>query len=163
MEIRPEAQSDYDTIHALTKTAFAPMAFSDGTEADCIDKLRADGDLVISLVAIDGSKLVGHVAFSPVYIDEASSGWFALGPVSVWPEFQKTGIGSALINEGLAQLKQRSVPGCVLIGDPKYYCRFGFIGDGRLSYRELPKEFVQWISFGDVRPRGALRFSPGLE
>jgi len=163
MEIRPESPDDRETIYALTKTAFDPMPFSDGTEADCINKLRADGDLRWSLVAIDQGKLVGHIAFSPVFLTDSPNEWFGLGPVSVWPDFQKTGIGSKLVNTGLEVLKQSNVPGCVLIGDPGYYKRFGFVGDGRISYRDLPNEVVQWLAFGHKKPSGTVTFSPGLE
>ena len=163
MEIRPEAPNDYENIYALTKAAFDPMPFSDGTEADCIKKLRADGDLKVSLVAQKHGRLIGHVAFSPVFVSRASGAWFGLGPVSVWPELQGAGIGSALINEGLAILKQTKALGCVLIGDPNYYRKFGFVGDGRIAYRELPKEIVQWFAFGETKPTGTLKFSPGLE
>ncbi len=53
--------------------------------------------------------------------------------------------------------------GCVLIGDPNYYCKFGFVGDGRIAYRELPQAIVQWLAFGEAKPSGTLKFSPGLE
>ena len=163
MEIRPEAPNDSENIYALTKAAFDLMPFSDGTEADCIKKLRVDGDLKVSLVALEHGRLIGHIAFSPVFISRASGKWFDLGPVSVWPELQGVGIGSTLINEGLAILMQTKALGCVLIGDPNYYCKFGFVGDGRITYRELPKEIVQWIAFGEAKPSGTLKFSPGLE
>lgn len=163
MEIRPETTADHETIHRLTQTAFAPMPYSQGDEADCIDKLRRDGDLTLSLVAVDARGLVGHVAFSPVFINGQVQDWYGLGPVSVWPDFQKTGIGSKLINAGLDALRQRGAKGCVLIGDPVYYGRFGFVGDGRLSYRDLANEFVQWLSFSEAAPSGILTYSPGLE
>ncbi len=139
------------------------MPFSEGNEAECIEKLRSDGDLTLSLVAISDAEPVGHVAFSPVFFDDCFAGWYGLGPVSVWPQSQRTGIGSALINEGIARLKQMSASGCVLIGDPAYYSRFGFVGDGRLSYRNLPPRIVQWLAFDGTKPSGVLRYSPGLE
>ncbi len=163
MDIRAETPGDIETIYALTKAAFEPMPYSDGTEQDCVNKLRADGDLELSLVAIDQGRLVGHVAFSPVSITGAPQRWLGLGPVSVWPELQKTGIGSSLIKTGLEMLKSDGVAGCVLIGDPNYYRRFGFLGDGSLSYRDLADDVVQWLSFDGTRPKGVLTFSPGLE
>lgn len=163
MEIRPESAGDYDTIRQLAKAAFDPMPFSEGDEAECIDRLREAGDLALSLVALDGPDIVGHVAFSPVFLDETFSGWFGLGPVSVWPHLQKRGIGGMLIKQGLAELTQKSALGCVLIGDPGYYHRFGFVGDGRLTYRNLPSRIVQWLAFGPALPAGVLTFSPGLE
>lgn len=163
MEIRPENPGDWETIHRLTKAAFASMPFSQGDEAECIGKLRGDGDLALSLVAIEACQIVGHVAFSRVFFDEAFKGWYGLGPVAVWPHLQRRGIGSALIEHGLAELKLNGALGCVLIGDPTYYCRFGFVGDGRLSYRDLPSNVVQWLAFGASTPSGILKFSRGLE
>ena len=163
MDIRPENPSDYAAIDRITRAAFAPMPFSEGTEAECIEKLRGDGDLTLSLVAIRDAEVVGHIAFSPVFIDASFDGWYGLGPVSASPEVQRKGIGSALINEGLARLRQMGAQGCALIGDPAYYSRFGFIGDGRLAYRNLPTRIVQWLAFNDAKPSGVLRYSPGLE
>jgi len=60
-------------------------------------------------------------------------------------------------------LKERDVAGCVLIGDPGYYHRFGFVSDGRISYRDLELKYVQWISLVGSKPSGEVRFSLGLE
>ena len=163
MKIRREVPEDRDQIYRLTEAAFEPMPFSEGNEAACIDKLRDDGDLTLSLAAIDGDQLVGHVAFSPVFLDEAFEGWYGLGPISVAPAEQRRGIGGRLIRQGLFELNQAGALGCVLIGDPGYYSRFGFIGDGRISYRGLQDEIVQWLAFGEKRPSGVVKFSPGLE
>jgi putative acetyltransferase len=163
MQIRPETPDDFDTIDALTTAAFADMPYSDGSEAECIKRLRSDGDLTLSLVAIENGKIVGHAAFSPVTLSDGSSGWMGLGPISVWPDQQKTGVGSRLINEGLKQIQQNGAPGCVLVGDPNYYSKFGFVADGRISYRDLPSEYVQWIAFGDEKPSGVVIYSSGLE
>jgi putative acetyltransferase len=163
MDIRPEHPKDLDVITRLTKAAFEPMPFSEGNEAEALAKLREDGDLTLSLVAIEGEDILGHIAFSPVYLDDVFSGWYGLGPVSVWPHVQRNGIGGELIRYGLVELQGKGAHGCVLIGDPRYYQRFGFVGDGSVSYRDLPKEVVQWLTFSSGRPSGLLRFSPGLE
>jgi putative acetyltransferase len=161
--IRPEHPGEEQIINDLTVAAFAPMSYSDGSEAPIIAGLRKDGDLTISLVAVEGSDVVGHIAFSPVTIGTDNNGWYGLGPVSVWPDRQRKGIGSTLINEGLSILKARGAKGCALIGDPNYYRRFGFQSDGSLSYRELPAQYVQSLSFGDKIAFGQLRFSPAFE
>jgi len=163
MEIRPETPKDYECIYALTNVAFEFMPYSDGTEAECINKLRADGDLKLSLVAVEQGDIVGHIAFSPAFIAGISKGWFGLGPVSVLPGRQRAGIGSMLINSGIETLKKRKASGCVLIGNPNYYGRFGFVGDGCISYRGLSDEIVQWMSFDGMTPKGIVKFSPGLE
>jgi len=84
--IRPEEPGDEAAIHALTQAAFRDMPFSDGSEPDLVDRLRADGDLALSLVAVNMDEaIVGHIAFSPVAIADGSAGWFQLSPVSVIP------------------------------------------------------------------------------
>lgn len=159
MIIRPEHAGDIDAIHALTAAAFAPIEYSDGSEPDIIRKLRADGDLSRSLVATDGDAILGHVAFSPVSLNGVSDGWYGLGPISVDPNHQKTGIGSALIHAGLDWLNSQNAKGCVLLGDPNYYARFGFISDGTLIYHDLPRELLQWIGFNGHTASGDLRYT----
>ena len=161
--IRPEQPADEQMIHDLTVAAFEPVSYSDGSEASIIAGLREDGDLAVSLVAVEGSNIVGHVAFSPVTVGASSDGWYGLAPVSVCPDRQRKGIGSTLINEGLAILRTRGAKGCALVGDPDYYGRFGFQSDGRVSYKELPARYLQWFPFGDEAPSGRLRFRPAFE
>ena len=158
MEIRSEQPRDHQVIHRLTTDAFASMSFSDGTEPAIIDNLRAAGDLTLSLVAVKDGVVVGHVAFSPVIIGSLTNGWYGLGPISVWPQQQRKGIGSALINEGLRTLHEMGADGCVLIGDPEYYCRFGFVSDESVQYGNLPSRNVQWLSFSGQRPKGQIVF-----
>ena len=83
--IRPERAGDEAVIHELTEAAFRDMPFSEGDEQDLVDALRSDGDLALSLVADDGTRIVGHIAFSPVAISDGTLDWYDLGPVSVWP------------------------------------------------------------------------------
>ena len=163
MDIRIEKKGDEARIYEVTAAAFAPMPYSDGTEPDCVNKLRADGDLTVSLVAEIDDRIMGHIAFSPVFFDGVSNHWYGLGPVSVWPDLQKQGVGKALIKTGLGEIKTLGAKGCVLIGDPGYYQRFGFIADGRITYRDLESKYVQWLAFGDEKPTGNLVYSPGLE
>ena len=106
---------------------------------------------------------MGHIAFSPVSIGQHLTGWYGLGPVSVDPEHQRKGIGSALINEGFKKLKERHANGCALIGDPNYYSRFGFLSDGKVQYQDVPGKNVQWISFGEIIPTGELVFCPAFD
>jgi len=107
--------------------------------------------------------IIGHIAFSPATIDGKSDGWFGLGPISVHPSFQRSGIGTRLVHEGLSMLKARGAKGCALIGNPDYYRRFGFVSDGRLSYGDIPQAYVQWLSFGHAIARGRLAFSSAFE
>ena len=163
MHIRDEQPADKEAIFRLTAAAFELMPYSDGSEPVIIDKLRENGDLALSLVAVDGGEVVGHIAFSPVTINGVADHWFGLGPVSVKPEKQRNGIGSKLVLAGLDWLKSHGANGCVLVGDPDYYARFGFKSDGNLSYGDVPTEFVQWLSFDGKSPVGVIIYSPAFE
>ena len=162
MEIRNEQPTDVQAIFQLATAAFESVPHADGSEPIIIDRLRKDGDLTLSLVAVKDDKIVGHIAFSPVKINGADRRWFGLGPVSVAVEKQRTGIGSKLIHAGLDWLKSHGANGCVLVGDPAYYNRFGFISDGKITYSGIPTEYVQWLSFNGTPPIGALKYSPAF-
>ena len=162
MLIRYETSADIDAIHELTSIAFAPMPYSEGTEAEIIRMLRASGDLAISLVAEEEGEILGHVAFSPVAIDGAHGGWFGLGPISVKPERQRQGIGKALIAKGLALLEEMGASGCALIGNPDVYRCAGFSSDGKLGYHDLDTRLVQRIVLRGPAPSGTLRFAPAF-
>jgi putative acetyltransferase len=111
-------------IHELNVAAF------DGRdeEADLVDALRDAGDLVLSLVAVDENEVLGHVAFSRVTIetDGGPEGGIALAPIGVHPRGQGTGIGRRLIEAGLDELVRLGESVVVVVGDPRYYSRFGF-------------------------------------
>ena len=163
MHFRQEFPEDATTIRALTDAAFRDMPFSDQTEAKVIDALRAAGALTLSLVATRGGEIIGHVAFSPVKINAESGDWYGLGPVSVWPDHQRTGIGQALIREGLQRLRSLNAGGCVLLGDPAYYCRFGFEADPDLFYIGAPSWAFQRLTLNGSRPRGEVSFHSAFE
>ncbi|MEY4256710.1 MAG: hypothetical protein RLZZ141_1937 [Pseudomonadota bacterium] len=163
IQIRPERSEDVETIHALTVAAFKPMAYSSQTEAKIVDCLRAAGALTLSLVAVQDEALVGHVAFSPVTINGCEGDWYGLGPVSVWPERQRQGIGQALIRDGLQRLKVLPASGCVLLGNPNYYGRFGFEQDPDLIYRGAPARYFQRLTLSGSSPKGEVRYHPSFE
>lgn len=159
IEIRDETPSDPAAIAALTTLAFATAAHSSGTEAAIVDALRDEaGVLTLSLVAVSGGELVGHVAFSPITVGAAAAGWYGLGPVSVRPERQRQGIGSALIQTGLERLRQRGAAGCILVGDGNYYRRFGFENDPAIHHEGVPPEYLLALRFGEECSSGAVRF-----
>ncbi len=160
--IRPEAPGDEGTIHAITEQAFRPMPFSDGDEPDLIDRLRADGDLTLSLVAEDAKRIVGHIAFSPVTIGDDTSDWYGLGPVSVVPELQGQDIGGRLIRRGIADMRVVGAKGIVLLGSPDYYSRFGFKHDPQLTYSGGPAEYFQCLVLDGDLPSGEVAFAPGF-
>lgn len=161
--VRSERPEDADAIRSLTTAAFKHMPFSSQTEAAIVDALRKAGALTVSLVAIKDGAIVGHAAFSPVTINGETNGWYGLGPVSVSPDQQRKGIGRALIREGLCRLAELSARGCVVLGDPGYYGRFGFVSDRELRYGEVPPEYFQRLCFTDVVPTGEVVFHPGFD
>ena len=158
MVIRNETDSDIDAITEITIAAFADCAYGNHTEQFIVTALRAAGALSVSLVAEIDGRVVGHAAFSPVTIDGEPCDWYGLGPVSVVPELQRQGIGSALINEGLRLLKEAGGKGRVLVGDPNYYVRFGFRNVPELTLDGVPPEVFQALPLGDEAPRGAVVF-----
>jgi putative acetyltransferase len=162
--IRLEMPGDAPAIAALTSAAFRDAPHSDGTEAVIVERLRAAGDLALSLVAgnMDGA-IVGHVAFSPVAISCRTPDWYELGPVSVIPLKQRAGIGSALIREGLAALRRMGAGGCVVLGDPVYYRRFGFAHDPALAFPGPPAEYFQRLVLAGEAPAGTVRYAPAFD
>lgn len=163
ISVRHEAPGDAPAIHALTKAAFRDMAFSDGDEAELVDTLRTDGDLTLSLVAESIDKaIIGHIAFSPVTISDGTSNWYGLGPVSVIPLRQRAGIGSAMINRGLTEMRALGAAGIILLGDPEYYRKFGFEHDPALTYPGPPAEYFQRLVLGGTAPSGTVNYSPAF-
>ena len=160
--IRNEIESDIKAISEITKTAFDTLPISNHTEQFIIDALRDANALTISLVAVAGEKVVGHIAFSPVTISDGSPGWYGLGPISVLPEFQKQIIGKSLIREGLSSLKSLGAKGCVLVGDPNYYERFGFRSPKDLVIEGVPQENVLVLPFDENKARGVVTFHEGF-
>jgi putative acetyltransferase len=143
MQIRSERPGDAGAIHALTRAAFAEAPHSSHTEQYIVDALRAAGALAVSLVAEDADGIVGHVAVSPVQLSDGSPGWYGLGPISVAPGRQGQGIGGALMRAAVEALRARGAAGCVLLGDPGYYGRFGFRAEPRLRLVGMPAEYFQ--------------------
>ena len=163
MQIRPERPADVDLIRALTTGAFAGARYSSGAEAGIVDALRADGVLSVSLVAEEDGEVIGHLAFSPVQVDAAGGDWFGLGPVSVAPARQGKGVGQALVRAGLERLEAMGAAGCVVLGEPGYYGRFGFESDPELRYGDAPAAYFQRLIFKGPPPSGQVRFHPAFE
>ena len=161
--IRDERDGDAGAIRAVTRAAFEGMPYSEQTEAAIVDALRAAGALAVSLVAVEDGGIVGHVAFSPIAIDGAPApGWFGVGPLSVSPDRQRHGVGTVLMRAGLARLADAGAKGCVLVGDPAYYRRFGFIASSSLGYPDLPAEYFQVLELASETPSGTVAFHPAF-
>ena len=154
--IRNETDADVSAIAEVTVAAFKTLEISNHTEQFIIAALRAAGALTISLVAERDGRVVGHIAFSPVAMSDGSPGWYGLGPVSVLPEYQRQGIGGALIQEGLSRLKGLGARGCCLVGHPEYYKRFGFRNTRGLGHEGVPEDVFFAMSFDGHMPRDSL-------
>src|SRR5690606_32164120 len=135
---------DIPAIYAVTQAAFRDEPHSEHIEGAVIDALRDAGALALSLVAEDAGRVVGQVSFSPVAIagpHGQAVGWYGLGPIAVAPARQGRGIGSLPVAEGLARLRMRGAAGCVVLGEPRFYRRFGFRADPGLVLPDVPAEY----------------------
>jgi putative acetyltransferase len=156
--IRTETSDDIRAIAEVTIAAFETLEISNHTEQFIIEALRAAGGLAVSLVAELDGQVVGHVAFSPVTMSDGTPDWYGLGPVSVLPEYQRQGIGKALIHEGLLRLKSMRARGCCVVGHPEYYRKCGFDKTPELVLEGVPPEVFFVLSFDGNTPRGTVSF-----
>ena len=155
--IRPEQASDIDAVRAINIEAFREHPISRQTEHLIVDALRMAGALDLSLVATVEDRILGHIAFSKAGVGDSDGGWYLLGPVAVLPDSQAQGIGSALVQTGLAELRARGAAGCVLVGDPDFYGRFGFTTSPGLVHEGVPDQYVLALAFADDKPSGHIR------
>ena len=121
--IREEREADYDAVRVVNDRAFGTPE-----EGKIIEKLRKVCQETVSLVAVLDQRIVGHIFFSPVTIDNEDKQVVGMGlaPMAVLPEFQKQGIGSLLVKEGLRRIKETDCPFIIVLGHADYYPRFGF-------------------------------------
>ncbi|MCT8970821.1 GNAT family N-acetyltransferase [Microbaculum marinisediminis] len=124
--IRQEAPADVSAIRCVISAAF-----DSELEAKLIDKLRKDGDLVLSLVAEKDGKIVGYAGFSRLRIEGSDNRATALAPVAVARCYQRRGVGTALVRDGIGRLEEAGEDLVFVLGDPPYYKRFGF--DSRIA------------------------------
>ncbi|HEY7644997.1 MAG TPA: N-acetyltransferase [Hyphomicrobiales bacterium] len=162
MIIRDETLADLPAIRSVVTAAFQDAPHSGGNEAAIVDALREAGALAVSLVAEDEGAVVGHVAFSPVIINGQDIGWYGLGPVAVLPGKRQRGTGEALIKAGLARIEERGARGCVVLGDPAYYRRFGFRSDPDLRFADAPAAYFQRLVIDGEPPSGVVGYHPAF-
>ena len=138
--LRPERPTDVAAIRAVNE-----RAFGQSDEAALVDAVRARGERSISLVAVDGERLVGHILFTPVTIQGPDRVCEAVGlaPMAVDPGHQRRGIGSRLVAQGLDRCREAGYRIAVVLGHPAYYPRFGFVPARRHGIRfelDVPDE-----------------------
>ena len=128
--VRAEQRGDEAAIHAVHAGSFPTRA-----EADLVDALRAGGRLTVSLVAVTGVTVVGHVAFSPVSLADTPGG-LGLAPVAVLPDWRRRGIAAELVHAGLEACDRAGASFVVVLGAPAYYERFGYRPARRWGLRD---------------------------
>ncbi|NNH25593.1 GNAT family N-acetyltransferase [Acinetobacter terrestris] len=156
--IRSENRSDHAAISHVIEQTFKDQQYSSHTEQYIVAALREADALTLSLVAVLNQHIVGHIAISPIQISSGVQGWYGLGPVAVLPEWQLQGIGSALIQSALSQLKTMGAKGCVVLGDPNFYAEFGFKAVPELILENVPAEYFQALSFDEKFPQGTVTY-----
>lgn len=104
------------------------LAFGQADEARLVERLRADGDVLFELVAVEDGAVVGHILFSRLFADRAEL-FAALAPMAVRPGLQRAGTGSALVRAGLESCREFGAHGVLVLGHRDYYPRFGFLAE----------------------------------
>ncbi len=158
MLIRAEQPADLAAIHQVNEAAFGQPA-----EADLVDRLRANGKAVLSLVAEDNGLIVGHILFSDVTVETNPQAikLIGLAPLAVLPVHQRSGIGSQLVSEGLVACWAAGYSAVIVLGHPEYYPCFGFVPAsqyGLTSEYNVPAEVFMAVELKD----GALTDCHGL-
>lgn len=162
LSIRPQSHADSAGIEALTSAAFLNAAHSSHTEQYIVDALRRAGQLTLSLVAEQAGELLGHVAISPVSLSDGTPDWYGLGPISVLPAHQGRGIGTQLMHAALAALRKQGAAGCVVLGDPAYYRRFGFKAEPDLRLEAVPPQYFMVQAFATALPQATVTYHPAF-
>ena len=153
--IARELPEHFEAVRQLTIDAFTASEFGHNGEAELIDVIRSHSDDYLSLVAIDDDRVVGHILFSPATIHSKGSiiNGMGLAPMAVLPTYQRSGVGSALVNGGLQRLTDTSAAFTIVAGHTDYYPRFGFLPAQDYAVTHGFKEMPQEILF--VRPHNA--------
>ena len=157
--IRPERATDASAIHALHRAAFGGA-----TEADLVDALRNDGLIVLSLVAEEGGRIVGHVVYSRLAIEMGGAlvPALALAPLAVEPARQRNDIGTRLVQEAHRRLAAQAEEMVFVVGDPGYYDRFGFSAAAAVPF-ETPYDGAHVMALAlnpSVAKSGAVVYPP---
>jgi predicted N-acetyltransferase YhbS len=159
---RPERSADAKAIREIHATAFPTPG-----EAALVEALRAHGRLQFSHIFEAYGMVLGHIAFSPVEIAGATIG-VGLAPLAVRPEWQGQGIGDRLVKEGLAACRVGGRSYVVVLGEPGYYCRFGFVAARRWNlsneYGAADQFMILELRPGSIPSSGGLvRYGPEFD
>jgi putative acetyltransferase len=162
VQVRPERPGDANAVRDINQ-----LAFGGPLEARIVEALRGTPGS-ISLVATVNGRVIGHILFTPVAIDPPPPSLRAAGlaPMAVRPEFQRMGVGAALIHTGLDECRRLGYAAVVVVGHPEYYPRFGFVAAHTRGLRyvdDVPAEafMVLELEPGTLPARGGVvRYRP---
>ena len=162
--IRLETAGDIAGVRAVNLAAF-----EQAIEADLVDRIRSSNNRSISIVALDSDTVVGHIFFTPATIQSGKNpvAGMALGPMAVLPDYQRKGIGSSLVELGIALLRRRKCPYVIVLGHPNYYNKFGFTPAAsrglECPWENVPKEAFMVLMLDESvmsKVRGTVRYLP---
>ncbi len=135
MFVRPASPRDYPNIPQLVEAAFGRL-----DESLLVQELRRDGAVVVEYVATDREELIGHIILSQM---DEPKGTLALAPVSVHPDRQNRGIGSALIRAATEVAEELEWTAVIVLGNPAYYGKFGYEVEQMADFdTKYPSEFT---------------------
>lgn len=158
--LRGEQAPDAAQIRALLEASFPGFG-----EAILVDRLRSDGDIVLSLAAEDAGVVIGYVAFSRLMVegDGAPFPAVALAPLAVYPEYQQQGVATRLVQEGHACLAALGETLCVVLGEPQFYARFGYSNRRVANFSsDYQSPYLMALSFGAAPSQGRLVYAPAF-
>jgi len=161
--IRRERPEDALGVAAVVQEAFRERPVAGGRAPAIVASLRNKGGLYLSLVSEREGKIVGHIAFSRVFPDDGSLGWFGLGPVAVHPDHRGQGIGGELVSAGLALLREQGAAGCLVVGEPAFYERFGFDLSPALVLDDAAHTPFHCIRWRGPRPFGVVHYDEAFD
>lgn len=161
--VRVETPADFPQIHTLIQNAFANAEHSDHQEQFLVERLRQDSAFLPELALVTETKngeIIGHIAFSEAVIEGKKV--LALAPLSVRPDWQNQGVGTALINHAHALIKTLDYPAVVVLGHPDYYAKFGYENAsdfGITTSFDVPDGVLRVWKINDYIPQGELHYA----
>jgi putative acetyltransferase len=158
--LRGELAPDAPQIRTLLEASFPGYG-----EAILVDRLRSDGDLVLSLAAEDAGVVVGYIGFSRLMVENDATSFpaVALAPIAVYPEYQKQGVATRLVQESHACLAALGETLSVVLGEPQFYARFGYSNRRVANFAsEYQSPYLMGLSFGAAPWEGRLLYAPAF-